>query len=64
MFLRSTALNRRVFRKALTAPARHCSQCLLVPTFTDLVLAESVAFMRGSRHGSVFTVSTERRMGQ
>lgn len=36
-----------MFHKAQKTPARHCSQCLLVPTFTNLAKAVSVVFMRG-----------------
>ena len=64
MFLRSTASNRRVFHKALKTPARHCVQCLLVPTSTELVSAVSVIFIRGNLHGNLLTVSAERRMTQ
>lgn len=64
MFLRSTVSNRRVFHKALKTPARHCAQCLLVPTSTELVSAVSVIFIRGNLHGNLLTVSAERRMTQ
>ena len=47
MFLRSTASNRPVFHKALTMPARHCAQCLLVLPSMELVSEVSVVFLRG-----------------
>ena len=64
MFLRSTASNQRVFHKALKMTARHCAQCLLVPTSTELVSAVSVVFLWGSLLSDLLTVSTERCMAR